>query len=216
MASTVAGHERLRFAYRAADGTGSRRLTEPYRLVSTGRRWYLVAYDIDRDDWRTFRVDRVSEPFATGARFVPRELPTGSAAEYLRRSMQRQHRTYDFDVTFAAPADFVAARVPDWLGTPEPLDDGSCRLRGSVGDAVQWVAFRLAMLECDFVVHEPEQLVTAVRELGSRLSRAAGAPDAGQVPDAGRAPDTGGLPDSGVPDSGRVPDTGQVPDVGGT
>ncbi|MEU9225860.1 YafY family protein [Streptomyces massasporeus] len=173
MASTVAGHERLRFAYRAADGTESRRLTEPYRLVSTGRRWYLVAYDIDRDDWRTFRVDRVGEPFATGARFVPRELPTGNAAEYLRRSMQRQQQVYDFEVTFAAPADFVAARVPHWLGTPEPLDDDSCRLRGSVGDAVQWVAFRLAMLECDFVVHEPEQLVTAVRELGARLSRAA-------------------------------------------
>ncbi|CAM5296356.1 hypothetical protein STENM327S_05582 [Streptomyces tendae] len=90
MASTVAGHERLRFAYRAADGSETRRVTEPYRLVSTGRRWYLVAYDLDRDDWRTFRVDRVSEPFATGARFAPRELPAGDAAEYLRHSMQRR------------------------------------------------------------------------------------------------------------------------------
>ncbi len=62
MASTVAGNERLRFSYRAADGTESRRLTEPHRLVSTGRRWYLVAYDLDRADWRTFRVDRVSDP----------------------------------------------------------------------------------------------------------------------------------------------------------
>ncbi|MGX1562410.1 helix-turn-helix transcriptional regulator [Streptomyces sp. NPDC055506] len=174
MASTVAGHERLRFAYRAADGTESRRLTEPYRLVSTGRRWYLVAYDIDRDDWRTFRVDRVREPFATGARFVPRELPSGSAAEFLRQSMQRQQQTYDFEVTFAAPADFVAARLPNWLGAPEPLDDSTCRLRGSTGDQVQWVAFRLAMLECDFVVHAPDELVGAVRELGSRLSKAAG------------------------------------------
>ncbi|MFE6198030.1 helix-turn-helix transcriptional regulator [Streptomyces sp. NPDC057838] len=173
MASTVAGRERLRFAYRAADGTASRRLTEPYRLVSTGRRWYLVAYDLDRDDWRTFRVDRVSEPFATGARFTPRELPTGDAAEYLRRSMHRQQRTYDFVVTFAAPADFVAARVPAWLGAPEPVDEGSCRLRGSTGDAPQWVALRLAMLECDFTVHEPGELVEAVRDLGSRLSRAA-------------------------------------------
>ncbi|MEU0584930.1 YafY family protein [Streptomyces sp. NPDC006132] len=173
MASTVAGHERLRFAYRAADGTESRRLTEPYRLVSTGRRWYLVAYDIDRDDWRTFRVDRVSEPFATGARFVPRELPTGSAAEYLRQSMQRHQESYDFEVVFAAPAEFVAARLPKWLGTPEPLDENSSLLRGSVGDAVQWVAFRLAMLECDFTVRRPEELVTAVREMGARLSRAA-------------------------------------------
>jgi predicted DNA-binding transcriptional regulator YafY len=173
MASTVAGRERLRFAYRAADGTESRRVTEPYRLVSTGRRWYLVAYDLDREDWRTFRVDRVSEPFATGARFAPRELPTGSAAEYLRQSMQRRQETYEFTVTFAEPADFVAARVPHWFGTPEPLDDRSCRLRATTGDAVQWLAFRLAMLGCEFTVQEPAELVECVRKLGDRLTRAA-------------------------------------------
>ncbi|WP_329251565.1 YafY family transcriptional regulator [Streptomyces sp. NBC_01478] len=175
MASTVAGRERLRFDYRAKDGTESRRATEPYRLVSTGRRWYLVAYDLDRADWRTFRVDRVSRPFATGARFTPRELPTGSAAEYLRQSMYRRQETYEYVVTFAAPADVVAARIPAWLGAPEPLDEQSCRLRATTGDAVHWLAVRLAMLEWDFTVHEPAELVRCVRELGERLSRAGGA-----------------------------------------
>ncbi|KUM71947.1 helix-turn-helix transcriptional regulator [Streptomyces curacoi] len=174
MASCVAGRERLRFGYRAGDGTESRRLTEPYRLVSTGRRWYLVAYDLDRADWRTFRVDRVSEPFATGARFAPRELPTGSAAEYLRQSMWRRQETYDFSVTFAAPVEFVAARLPGWLGAPERIDEGRCRLRGSVGDSVEWMAVRLAVVDCEFEVEEPEELVRCVRELGGRLSRAGG------------------------------------------
>ncbi|WP_043687938.1 helix-turn-helix transcriptional regulator [Streptomyces xylophagus] len=174
MASTVAGRERLRFAYRAKDGTESRRVTEPYRLVSTGRRWYLVAYDLDREDWRTFRVDRVSTPFATGARFTPRELPTGSAAEYLRQSMYRRQETYDYSITFAAPADVMATRIPAWLGTPEPLDEHTCRLRATTGDAVRWLAVRLAMLECDFTVQEPEELARCVRELGQRLSRAGG------------------------------------------
>lgn len=174
MASTVAGHERLRFAYRAKDGTGSRRLTEPYRLVSTGRRWYLVAYDLDRDDWRTFRVDRVTSPFATGARFTPRELPTGDAAEYLRRSIRHHRETYDFTVTFAAPAEDVAARVPAWLGAPEPLGPDRCRLRATTGDPVEWLAVRLAMLGWDFTVHEPAELAACVRELGGRLSRAGG------------------------------------------
>ncbi|MFJ8542781.1 helix-turn-helix transcriptional regulator [Streptomyces sp. NPDC093586] len=174
MASTVAGRERLRFAYRAGDGTGSRRLTEPYRLVSTGRRWYLVAYDLDRDDWRTFRVDRVSEPFATGARFTPRELPAGDAAEYLRRSMQRRGDSYELVVTFAAPAREVAARLPGWLGAPEPVDDGaSCVLRATVSDAVEWMAVRLAMTGVDFRVQGPPELVTCVRALGARLTRAA-------------------------------------------
>jgi len=175
MASTVAGQERLRFAYRAKDGTESRRLTEPYRLVSTGQRWYLVAYDLDREDWRTFRVDRVSRPFATGARFTPRELPTGSAAEYLRQSMQRRQETYEYAVTFAAPAADVAARVPSWLGAPEPLDEHSCRLRATTGDPVDWLAVRLAMLGCEFTVQEPAELVRCVRELGGRLSRAGSA-----------------------------------------
>ncbi|MFI9730413.1 helix-turn-helix transcriptional regulator [Streptomyces sp. NPDC052092] len=189
MASTVAGHERLRFAYRAADGTESRRLTEPYRLVSTGRRWYLVAYDLDREDWRTFRVDRVSDPFATGARFAPRELPTGSAAEYLRRSMYRAQESYDVVVTFAAPATTVAARLPHWMGAPEPLDEGSCLLRATVSDPKDWMAVRLAMLGYDFTVQEPAELVEAVRALGDRLTRAAG--DVGERPAAGHAGDGG-------------------------
>ncbi|MEV0123365.1 WYL domain-containing protein [Streptomyces sp. NPDC050703] len=175
MASAAAGHERLRFSYRAGDGTRSRRLTEPYRLVSTGRRWYLVAYDMDREDWRTFRVDRVAEPFATGARFTPRELPKGDAAEFLRQTVYRGVESYDIDVTFAAPAAFVTARLPSTLGTVEPLGDHRCRLRGTATDSMEWVAVRLALTDCDFTAHGPPELLTCLRDMGSRLSRAAGA-----------------------------------------
>ncbi|MDT0438016.1 YafY family protein [Streptomyces sp. NPDC005840] len=172
MASTIAGHERLRFAYRAGDGTATHRVTEPYRLVSTGRRWYLVAYDLDRDDWRTFRVDRVSDPFATGARFTPRELPTGSAAEFLRRSMRGRRASYAYEVTFEAPAD----RLPGWLGTPEPVGADRCRVRATTDDAPHWLAVKLAMLGHEFTIQEPDQLRQAVRELAGRLTRAT--PDA--------------------------------------
>ncbi|WP_217550969.1 YafY family protein [Streptomyces sp. GbtcB6] len=178
MASAVAGRERLRFAYRAKDGGETRRQVEPYRLVSTGRRWYLVAYDLDRDDWRTFRVDRVSEPFATGARFAPREMPTGSAAEYLRRSIQRQQETYGFAVAFAGTVEEVGARLPGWLGTPVEEEGGGggwCVVRGETGDPVEWLAVRLVMVGHEFVVREPAELVACVRELGGRLSRAGGA-----------------------------------------
>ncbi|GAA3302427.1 YafY family protein [Streptomyces cinereospinus] len=166
MASAVAGREKLRFAYRSGDGEASRRLTEPYRLVSTGRRWYLVAYDLGREDWRTFRVDRVSEPFATGARFAPRELPTGSAAEFLRRSIRRQQETYEVTVEFEAPAEAVAARLRGWLGAPEPLDADRCRVRGATGDPLEWVAVRLALVGCEFSVRGPGRLAQYVRELG--------------------------------------------------
>lgn len=171
MASTVAGRERLRFAYRDKEGGESRRLAEPYRLVSTGRRWYLVAYDLGREDWRTFRVDRVREPFATGVRFAPRKLPAGSAAEYLRRSIGRQQESYEFEVWFAGAAEVVASRVPDWIGVPETEGTG-CVLRGSSGDPVEWLAVRLAMVGCEFTVRGPAELVDSARELGGRLSRA--------------------------------------------
>ncbi|MEU8581493.1 helix-turn-helix transcriptional regulator [Streptomyces abikoensis] len=173
IASAATGHERLRFAYRKGDGTETKRLVEPHRLISTGRRWYLVAHDVERDDWRTFRVDRVSEPFATGARFAPRELPVPDAAEYLKRSMAGLQPTYRLVVTFHAPAESVAARLPNWLGVPEPVDATTCRLDVTASDSVEWVALRLAIVDCEFEAHEPRELVDHLRELGARIGRAA-------------------------------------------
>ncbi|MFJ4804163.1 helix-turn-helix transcriptional regulator [Streptomyces murinus] len=175
LAGAVAGRERLRFAYRDKEGGASRRLTEPHRLVSTGRRWYLVAYDLDRADWRTFRVDRVSEPFATGVRFAQRELPTGSAAEYLRQSIQRWQEEYAFEVRFAASAAEVAERLPAALGTLTDDGEGGCVLAGGTGDPVEWLTVRLALTGYEFAVRGPDELLACVRELGGRLSRAGGA-----------------------------------------
>jgi predicted DNA-binding transcriptional regulator YafY len=173
IAGTVTGRERLRFNYRAGDGTETKRQVEPYRLVSTGRRWYLVAYDIGREDWRTFRVDRVSEPFATAARFVPRELPQGDAAKLLGHTMSRQPE-HDIDVSFEAPASFVVARLPQTLGPPEAAGVERCRLRARSSDSIEWLALRLALVECEFTVHGPPRLVEYVTDLGSRLTRATG------------------------------------------
>ncbi|MCX5411945.1 YafY family protein [Streptomyces sp. NBC_00059] len=178
IASAVTARERLRFAYRSGDGTASKRQAEPYRLVSTGSRWYLVAYDLVREDWRTFRVDRVSEPFPTGARFTPRELPAGDghAAEFFALSMSRAQPQLSLDVTFHAPAGTVAARLPAGLGTAEPSGDDSCRLRSTTTDSLEWVALRLAMVDCEFQVHGPPELVEHIAGLGARLTRAASAP----------------------------------------
>ncbi|MDX3593421.1 YafY family protein [Streptomyces sp. ID03-2B] len=182
LASAATGRERLRFAYRSGDGTRTKRQVEPYRLVSTGQRWYLVAYDLDREDWRTFRVDRVGEPYATGARFAPRPLPvegagsdagSGDAARFLARSMRRMKPELRIDVWFGGPAEFVAARLPAHLGVPEPDGEGGCRLRTSCTDSLEWVALRLALVDCEFSVTEPPELVAYLESLGARLTRAA-------------------------------------------
>ncbi|MFJ8234006.1 helix-turn-helix transcriptional regulator [Streptomyces sp. NPDC094448] len=172
IAGAVSGREKLRFGYRAGDGAESKRLVEPYRLVSTGWRWYLVAYDLGREDWRTFRVDRVSEPFATGARFEARELPMDSGAELLKATMSRRSQNeYDVEVEFEAPAEFVAARLPAHLGSPVPTGDTSCRLRHRSTDSVEWLAVRLALVDCEFTVRSPVELVEYARDLGARLTR---------------------------------------------
>ncbi|MCX4676500.1 transcriptional regulator [Streptomyces sp. NBC_01433] len=214
LASAATGQERLRFTYRTGDGTETKRQVEPYRLVSTGQRWYLVAYDLQREDWRTFRVDRVSEPFATGTRFTARPLPDGDdendergaggagdtsgargadstgggehrgggdAAKFLARSMARMQPELRFDVSFEAPAEFVAARLPSRLGTPEPTGALGCRLRAVSTDSLEWLALRLALVDCEFSVHGPPQLVEYVDALGARLTRAA-TPTPGQSP----------------------------------
>ncbi|MDT9692587.1 YafY family protein [Streptomyces sp. P9(2023)] len=169
LAGAVTALERLRFGYRAGDGTESRRQVEPYRLVSTGRRWYLVAYDLEREDWRTFRVDRVSDPFPTGARFTPRELPAGGAAEFMNRSMARAQTELDLDVTFEAPADFVAARLPSHLA-PTPTGPTTCRLRTRTADSTEWLAVRLALVDAPFTIHAPASLMTYTKDLGARLT----------------------------------------------
>ncbi|WP_411106773.1 helix-turn-helix transcriptional regulator [Streptomyces sp. cmx-4-9] len=171
MAAAVAGPERLRFAYRARDGAESKRLVEPYRLVSTGSRWYLMAYDLEREDWRTFRVDRVSDPFATGARFAPRELPM-DAREFVGRGL-RGGESYPVDVTFAAQA----AELPQWLhseGHETAPAPGGVRVRFRTAEPPQWLAARLALTGQVFTVHGPAALAEAAAALGARLSAAAG------------------------------------------
>ncbi|GAU65401.1 putative DeoR family transcriptional regulator [Streptomyces sp. NBRC 110611] len=174
LAAAITNHERLRFRYRAGAGAVSKRLVEPHRLVAAGRRWYLVAYDNDREDWRIFRVDRLSEPFPTGVRATPRELPAADAGAYVRARMQGMTRTHRAVATVYAPAAEVAARLGGpAAGEVEALDEASCRWH-STSESLEWLAMRLALLGREFTVDEPPELVAYLREMGGRVSRAAG------------------------------------------
>jgi predicted DNA-binding transcriptional regulator YafY len=141
--------------------------------VTAGRRWYLLAYDNDRDDWRTFRVDRIQQPQPTGVRTAPRELPADDAAAYLTGNFSAMAPTYRAVATLHAPAADVARRLGDYAGDLEPIDERTCRLHSHT-DTLEWLAFRLAMLGCEFQVHEPPELAEYLRTLGGRVTRAAG------------------------------------------
>ncbi len=120
--------ERLEFAYTAANGDRTERHVEPLRLVSLGRRWYLVAYDLARHDWRSFRLDRLGDPRCTGARFRPRELPAEDAAAFVRAGLRTLPTSYTVEVRLAADADAVRGQIGRWA-TVEDAGDRRCLLR---------------------------------------------------------------------------------------
>lgn len=163
--------ERLRFCYQAHDGTTSRRLAEPHRLVAAGRRWYLLAWDVDRADWRTFRVDRVEEAQPTGVLFREREIPGGDAAAYVAEAIQAPFARHRAVVRLHAPIDRIADRLAPWAGVLEPDGSDACLLR-TVTDSLEWLTVYIAVLGVDFDVLEPAELRDEMRAIGQRLARA--------------------------------------------
>jgi predicted DNA-binding transcriptional regulator YafY len=172
IAAACRDSECLRFAYRSRDGAESRREVEPHSLANHGRRWYLVAWDRRRDDWRTFRIDRLAKPASTGVRFKPRRLPAKDAAAYVGQSITAAPNRFEARVTLRAAAEEIESRVPAYWGTIEPIDAHSCEYRTG-DDDLRWLALRIAMLGVDFEVHEPPELVVHLRTLALRLRRAA-------------------------------------------
>ncbi|MBE1532755.1 helix-turn-helix transcriptional regulator [Actinomadura algeriensis] len=172
-AAAIANTEPLRFAYTSADGTETRRRVEPYRLVAAGRRWYLLAHDTDRDDWRVFRADRITGPSPTGQRFAPREVPGGDAVAFVTDRMYALAPVHTATVTLRAPAEEVRVGLGAEPGDVTPLDGTSCRLE-TYADTLPWLAARLLMLGCEFTVHDPPELVEHLRDLGARATRATG------------------------------------------
>lgn len=173
MAKAIANRQRLRFDYRALDRTASLRLVEPHSLVAAGHRWYLVAYDNDRDDWRIFRIDRIGDPRAIPGQAAERELPADDAAAFVKARLFDLAPTYRAVATLHVPADLATMRLGgDVHGDVEPIDEDRCRLHLQA-DTLEWLAFRLIRIDCDFEVDEPPELADYLRGLGDRLTRAA-------------------------------------------
>jgi len=174
IAAACRDSECLRFAYRSRDGTDSRREVEPHSLVNLGRRWYLVAWDRRREDWRSFRVDRLTKPASSGVRFAARTLPAKDAAAYVSQSITRAPNRFEARVTLRAPAEEISPRFPAQWGTVEPIDSHSCEYRTG-DDDLRWLALRIAMLDVEFVVHEPPELAEHLVGMARRLRNAAAA-----------------------------------------
>ena len=174
IAAACRDRECLSFHYASRDGTATRRQVEPHALVNRGRRWYLVAWDRNRDDWRTFRVDRLERAAASGPRFTARALPAEDAAAYVEQSITGAFRRFEARVTVHAPAADVEHRLAFLGGALTPIDAQRCEYRTS-DDNLEWLAIRVTMLGPDVDVHEPPELIAQLHVLAARMRRAAGA-----------------------------------------
>ncbi|KAB8192006.1 WYL domain-containing protein [Nonomuraea phyllanthi] len=180
IAAACRDHETLRFDYRTHEGQESVRAAEPYRLIHSGRHWYLLGWDTGRDDWRTYRVDRLSLRTPNGARFVPRDLPDSDLAAYMSRSISSAPYRYQGRFTMHAPAEVVAEHMPATTGTIEPIDERTCVLSSGANDLDE-LAVWVALMDVDFEVHEPPELVDRIRALSARLATAAAVSSASSV-----------------------------------
>jgi predicted DNA-binding transcriptional regulator YafY len=159
--------ERMQFNYAGRDGSPGERRVEPYRLVLLGRRWYLIAWDLDRVDWRSFRLDRLFEPRRIGAQFIPRELPFDDAAEFLRRSIESVARPLEVEAIVDAPAEEVRRRLGTW-GSVEAVEDRRCRLQMST-DSLEWPTVALCTLGVPFEIVAPLEMREFARSCAERL-----------------------------------------------
>lgn len=166
VASTIRKKERLRLRYRDNEGRVTERHVEPVRLVHTGRRWYLVVFDLNRDDWRTFRLDRVSEPVSTGMRATRRQGP--DPVELVQRGITVEAWRVAASVVLQAPMKRAGMEVPPTVGTLEPIDEGRCRLRIGADD-LEWLARFLLGLSMEFEVESPDELRSELAHIGRDL-----------------------------------------------
>jgi predicted DNA-binding transcriptional regulator YafY len=163
-------NEQVRFDYTRRDGEAAARLVEPHNLVSAGRRWYLVGWDVRREDWRTFRLDRLTEPRLGGVRFTPRPLPATDAAAFVHQSIASMPVPFEATVVVGGPAREVRSLIRYADARVEPIDDGSCRavLRS---ETRAWLATVVTLLASEFAVtiEEPAELMDEVKRLSRRL-----------------------------------------------
>ncbi|HEX9338197.1 MAG TPA: YafY family protein [Pseudonocardiaceae bacterium] len=171
IASACRDHERLRLDYTDHHDNASVRTVEPDRLVNWGRRWYLVAWDVDKADWRTFRVDRITPRTPTGPRFTPRDPPYDDIATYVSRRVSAASWRHRARVLLHAPAQQVTERINTAVGLVEPVDEGRCVLVTG-GNSLESLAVYLGMLGVDFEILDPPELVEHVRALADRYRRA--------------------------------------------
>ena len=143
--------------------------------MHTPRRWYLLAWDLDRGDWRTFRVDRIQgPPGPPGARFAPRPLPAADVAAYVSQSIASAPYRYRARILFHAPVEDLAGRTSPTAGRLEAAGPDTCVLHTG-SNSLDELALFVGLKGFDFQVLDPPELIPVLRALSERLRQGADA-----------------------------------------
>ncbi|MFH8788255.1 helix-turn-helix transcriptional regulator [Streptomyces roseoverticillatus] len=187
LATACRDHGTVTFAYESRDGTPSSRHVEPHTLLASHGRWYLLAYDLDRDAWRTFRVDRLTGPAPTGRRAPSRRLPAPDASTYLTASLTAAPTRYPARATVPYDAATARTRSGAFPSRVHPLDDHTCTIDLSADDPLH-IAVRLLALGPEATLHGDPELAPHLAQMGHQLLQAARAltPQANDTDEAGR------------------------------
>jgi predicted DNA-binding transcriptional regulator YafY len=169
LARACRDHEHVAAGYVDLHGNTTQRRLEPYQLVTTGRRWYLLCFDRDRRDWRTLRLDRMADVRALGSTFTPRQAP--DAAAYVRRSISASPYRFTARVRYHAPQDAITTVFSQTSVDIEPDGSDKCIVTTGADDPERMVLY-LGMPGYEFEVLSPPEVVDAVRTVADRLSRA--------------------------------------------
>lgn len=166
-------HEILAFDYTPRHGTTTPRRAEPCHLVASGDLWYLLAHDTDKDDWRLFRLDRISHPTPTGRRVPPRHVPGGDPAAFVADRLSAAPTRYRAIATVHASADHIRARTRGLATRLQSLDENTCRLDAS-DDYLPRIAQTLAGLDADYTLDADPAVLDHLRTAAHRTLHATG------------------------------------------
>ncbi|HEY5222128.1 MAG TPA: WYL domain-containing protein [Microbacteriaceae bacterium] len=165
--------ERIRFHYVAADGAATDRTVEPFSLVASGRRWFLVCWDLQREDWRTFRVDRINRFFGTRVRFAPRPLPAEDAAAFVATAVAGGHRRYMGEVILRIPVETLREDLGSWATEAVAIDASSTRWPIG-GDSMAVMLSALAWIPegVEYELRGSAEFLAVARNASERMRRA--------------------------------------------
>lgn len=172
VAAACRDRRRVCFAYRDGGGRATERRVEPMHLVHANRRWYLLAWDDARADFRTFRVDRARKVRLDGTTFRPRSLPV-DARTFVARAVSIAPYRHQLRARLRGAASELARKVPHWCGVLEPLDADACVLHMGA-ETLEGLAAQMliAGAEVELEVLDAPAFLPALRAIAARLARA--------------------------------------------